>query len=705
MINETGTNNFYIEGNGNSVSPSFEETKENNIGTMTQSAPINENVLAQTLNTVTDNHSEIVDLESFSPISKETTNGRDFVERMINFDYTNTPITEIVNFIILDSIQKGASTIHFDPFEEGIRIRLRIDGKLHDYSIVPLYVKRNMITRIKIISGLNITDSHMPQEGSIKIEIQNKICDLQVSSLPTHVGEKIVIRIMDYSITDNSIETLDFSKDNLEKVQKMLDKPNGVVLVTGPIRSGKSTTLYSMLNRLNMEKMNIVTVEDPIEIRISGINQVQVTQETGLTYASTLRSTLRQDPDVIMIGEIRDEETMRGAVRAAVTGRLVLSSVYTKDVLNTIEYLREMNIERYLIGSSLSGIISQRLSRRLCDKCKRLKPTTDYEKNILRKICHQDIEELYEPVGCPECSNGYRGRIAIQEVLLANESIKEAIIQGFDKETLKSLIYGPQGTSPMLVDGIKKVLEGKTSLEEILNLIDLEDDLGNGFHLGLKEQIDNAQLKDSNDTEQILSISPSDSKKTSHEDQKENNKRNKKKRKSKQNPKEDKLNVEEVRLELPFDIEKAQDNEEPSFEDIFGDIHPVGYVNQDEIDLVLKDIDSIKDEMLEEKISLDDPIAKKLTDDIRIKEINDLTNEVFDLTGIIEDATINKPNSDNNMSNENNGNPLNAQETPRAMDDTKPLDNSSSESILELNEEDITLDNKEIDRLIMEIED
>ena len=419
---------------------------------------------------------------------------KEFMQGMVTFDYNNVPITDIVNSIILDAINKGASDIHFDPFDEGIKIRVRIDGQLNDYSIVPLFVKKNMITRIKIISGMNITEQRVPQDGAIRTELQNKTIDLRVSCLPTNMGEKIVIRIMDYSMSAAGIEALDFSEKNLDKVYKMLALPNGIILVTGATGSGKSTTVYSMLQRLNVEGTNLVTVEDPIEMNIGGINQVQAQSEIGLTFAAVLRSILRQDPDVIMIGEIRDDETARIAVRASITGHLVLSTIHTNNSLNTIERLTDMSVERYLLGSSLSGIISQKLARRLCEHCKKLRPTTDYEKKVFKEALGKDIEEIYEPVGCPHCSRGYRGRIAIHEVLLVQQAVRDAITRNTPKDELRQLVYGEAGTTTMLQDGLEKVLTGATSFEEILKLIDLEDDLGSGTQLGLSDQLNEAQM-------------------------------------------------------------------------------------------------------------------------------------------------------------------------------------------------------------------
>ncbi len=511
--NYIGTNQTqYVDEFGNPIDPTLVDEFGNYIGNSqgyvdelgnavtnnpsVQSGTINQSSVANALNMVSGNGDmETIENVTTAPISssEHQMDDKEFLTGMVTFDYNNVPITDIVNSIILDAINKGASDIHFDPFDDGIKIRIRIDGQLNDYSIVPLFVKKNMITRIKIISGMNITESRTPQDGAIRTELANKSVDLRVSCLPTNMGEKIVIRIMDYSMSAAGIEALDFDENNLKKVQKMLSLPNGIILVTGATGSGKSTTVYSMLQRLNVEGTNLLTVEDPIEMNIGGVNQVQAIPEIGLDFATVLRSILRQDPDVIMIGEIRDDETARIAIRASITGHLVLSTIHTNNSLNTIERLTDMNVERYLLGTALSGIISQKLARRLCEKCKTLRPTNEYEKEVFKKALGKDIEEIYTPVGCPYCSRGYRGRIAIQEVLLLNQNIQDAITKGMPKSELRKLVYGHSGTETMLEDGLNKVLEGKTSFDEILKLIDLEDDLGSGSQLGLDDQLEDAE--------------------------------------------------------------------------------------------------------------------------------------------------------------------------------------------------------------------
>jgi len=393
------------------------------------------------------------------------------------FDYDNKPIVDIVNEMIIDAVKHGGSDIHFDPTEDDLIVRIRVDGSLLEYAKVPATVKKNLITRIKIISGMNITETRLPQDGAIKGAIENLDVDLRVSSLPIVDGEKVVIRILDYSMSLSGLETIGLTKDNLTKVQELIKKPNGIIMVTGATGSGKSTTVYSMLQVLNTTERNIITVEDPVEMKIAGINQVQVMSEIGLTFSNTLRSILRQDPDIIMIGEIRDDETARIAVRASITGHLVLSTIHTNNSLNTIERLLDMDVERYLLGSALSGIISQRLVKKLCPKCRSARPTNSYEKNLFKKVLDMDVAQIYTPIGCDECINGYKGRVAVHEVLEINQDIRDAIIGNVRKDELRKLVYGPNG-STLLKDGLIKVIEGHTSMDEIVRVIDINDDFG-----------------------------------------------------------------------------------------------------------------------------------------------------------------------------------------------------------------------------------
>lgn len=398
---------------------------------------------------------------------------------MVTIDFTTVSIVDAVNQIIVYSAKQNASDIHFDPREDNLLVRIRVDGALRDYTAVPKQYERNLVTRIKLLSNMNITENRLPQDGAIKGKIQDLDLDMRVSTLPTNLGEKVVIRILDYSRSLQGIESLGFSKQNFEKLTKMIHVPNGIILITGATGTGKSTTVYSILQELNTEDTNIITVEDPIEMNIEGINQVQVNSEIGLDFARVLRSILRQDPNIILIGEIRDSETAKIAVRSSITGHLVLSTVHTNNSLSTIERLLDMDVERYLLSSALTGIISQRLVRKLCPKCKKLRETTTYEKEVFKAVLHKDVNQIYTAGKCDECDAGYRGRIAVHEVLMIDDQIRDALNrEDLVKEDIRKLVYKGNVTT-LLQDGLLKVLEGQTSFDEIYKAIDIDDDIDN----------------------------------------------------------------------------------------------------------------------------------------------------------------------------------------------------------------------------------
>ena len=393
---------------------------------------------------------------------------------MIEYDIVNVPIVDIVNQIMLYASRVRASDIHMDPHEDSLLIRMRIDGELRNHTEIPKAYERNLITRVKLISNMNITETRLPQDGAIKAHIEDRDLDMRVSVLPTNEGEKVVIRILDYSKSLDGINSLGFSEKNFKLLTQMLGVPNGIILVTGATGSGKSTTTYSMLQALNKENINIITVEDPVEMNIEGINQVQVNSEIGLTFAAALRSILRQDPNVILIGEIRDSETAQIAVRASITGHLVFSTLHTNNSLNTIERLLDMDVERYLLSSALTGIISQKLARKLCHSCRTVRETTEYEKEIFRLVLNKEVNQIYEAVGCSECTEGYRGRIALQEVLYVNDSLRSTIANPkTTKEQLKELVYTDEVTT-LLGDGLEKIILGETTFKELFKLIEVD---------------------------------------------------------------------------------------------------------------------------------------------------------------------------------------------------------------------------------------
>lgn len=398
---------------------------------------------------------------------------------MVTFDFMKTPITQIADYIIVYSAKNNASDIHFDPRDDGLLVRIRIDGELKDYTLIPKIYERNLVTRLKLLSNMNITESRLPQDGAIKGNISGLNLDMRVSSLPTNEGEKVVIRILDYTRSLAGIETLGFSHKNFIKLERMIKVPNGIILITGATGTGKSTTVYSILQKLNKEETNIITVEDPIEMNIEGLNQVQVNSDIGLTFATVLRSILRQDPNIILIGEIRDGETAQIAVRASITGHLVLSTIHTNNSLSTIERLLDMNVERYLLSSSLTGIISQRLAKKLCPKCRKLEETTPFEKEVFSAVLNKNVDKIYRanPEGCDSCRSGYKGRIAVQEVLEIDDSIRDALNDTkIERDDLRELVYTPNVIT-LLQDGLNKIIEGTTSFEEVVRIIEIDQDI------------------------------------------------------------------------------------------------------------------------------------------------------------------------------------------------------------------------------------
>lgn len=409
--------------------------------------------------------------ESMEEIMGELTPEESLEDEQVLRD--DSPVVRLVNQIIVNGLAQRASDIHFDPQENDFRVRYRIDGILHTDRSLPKHMQNVIIARIKIMANLNITESRLPQDGRIKTTLDFKPVDIRVSTLPTVFGEKVVMRLLDLSSAMNRIEKIGFSTDNMETFLNMLKKPNGIILITGPTGSGKSSTLYAALNQLNSEDVNIITVEDPVEYQLDGINQIQVKEEIGLTFANGLRSILRQDPDIVMIGEIRDTETAEVATRASLTGHLVLSTLHTNSAIEALSRLRDMGIEPFLISSSIVGIVAQRLVRRVCRDCGREVPANEREKEIFasRGLA---IETLFRGEGCGSCNNtGYRGRIAIHEVLTINEEIRQLILRKSSTADIRNLAR--QGGMKFLVDdGLLKVKEGLTTTEEVLRVTVLD---------------------------------------------------------------------------------------------------------------------------------------------------------------------------------------------------------------------------------------
>ncbi|MEK4137901.1 ATPase, T2SS/T4P/T4SS family [Kurthia sp. FSL E2-0154] len=382
----------------------------------------------------------------------------------------DSPIVVLVNQIINDAVVQGASDIHFDPQDNEFRIRFRVDGMLKTERSLPKSMQNMVIARLKIMGNLNITESRLPQDGRIQIQAQMRAIDIRLSTLPTIYGEKVVMRVLDTKNAQISINGLKFSEQNQQKFERMIRKPNGIVLITGPTGSGKSSTLSATLNDLNDEALNIITVEDPVEYQLEGINQIQVREEVGLTFAAGLRSILRQDPDVIMIGEIRDTETAQMATRASLTGHLVFSTLHTNSAIESIDRLKDMGIEPYLITSSLEGIVAQRLVRRVCRDCGRTRDVTATEQAVLLKYGFHSAQ-VHAGVGCPACNHtGYRGRIALHEVFELDEEAKQLILAGAaSNEILQNAMK--KGYEPLVHDGLQKALNGLTTIEEVIRVV------------------------------------------------------------------------------------------------------------------------------------------------------------------------------------------------------------------------------------------
>ncbi len=384
-------------------------------------------------------------------------------------DVKNAPVVKMIEYLFKNSVEMRASDIHIEPYEKEIRIRYRIDGELTTVNTLGIESLAPLITRIKILANLNIAEKRVPQDGRIITKVGNTDIDLRISILPTVNGEKVVIRILNRDNYKLGKERLGLSKDNLKKLDSIVSSPHGIVLVTGPTGSGKSTTLYTILSELNSNNVNIVTIEDPVEYTLNGINQVNVNNKAGLTFASGLRSILRQDPDIVMIGEIRDEETAQIAIKAAITGHLVLSTLHTNDAPSTMTRLVDMGVEPYLVATSISGIIAQRLVKKICNNCKEEYIASDYQKSVFN-IEENETLKLYRGKGCGHCNNtGYSGRIGVYEIMEITREHRDAINRTRDSNVLKDISIKNGMTT--LADECKElVLNGITTIEELATI-------------------------------------------------------------------------------------------------------------------------------------------------------------------------------------------------------------------------------------------
>ncbi len=390
-------------------------------------------------------------------------------EDMYSEDVNNSPIVQLVKGMIDQAVRQRASDIHIEPMEKQVRIRYRIDGALYEKSVYSIRLLPAIVARIKIIGGMDISEKRKPQDGRITQIVDRKEFDIRVSILPTVYGEKIVMRLTSKNALTREKSQLGLKSDELKKFDHILKNPHGILLVTGPTGSGKSTTLYTALSELNKEDVNIITVEDPVEANIEGINQVQVNNKANLTFASALRSILRQDPDIIMIGEIRDQETASIAVQASITGHLVVSTLHTNSAASTITRLADMGIEPYLIADSTIGVLAQRLVRRLCPACKRQKKADAEELELLQLAPDADVT-IYEPCGCPRCDGaGFRGRIGVYEIMEVTQSLKSIISKNGSAEDIKKKAL-EEGMSTLRMSATRYVLEGITSVQEMMRV-------------------------------------------------------------------------------------------------------------------------------------------------------------------------------------------------------------------------------------------
>ena len=384
-------------------------------------------------------------------------------------DVSDAPIVQLVRSLLEQAIRQRASDVHIEALESKVRVRYRIDGALYEKMVYDNSLLPAISTRIKLMGGMDISEKRKPQDGRMTIMVDRHEYDIRISSVPTVHGEKIVMRISSkLSLTKNKKE-LGLAPDELRRFDHMLSAPYGIIFVTGPTGSGKSTTLYTALSELNKEAVNIVTVEDPVEADIEGINQIQVNNKVDLTFASALRSILRQDPDIIMIGEIRDRETAGIAVQASITGHLVVSTLHTNNAAGTLNRMADMGVERYLIADSVVGVIAQRLVRKLCPHCRKKRLATEEEKRLLKQDTYKEME-IYEPTGCDLCNHtGYFGRTGVFEIMEVNEEIRDLIAEGGSSEELENAARRA-GMCTLHDNGIRYVLEGITSIEEMLKV-------------------------------------------------------------------------------------------------------------------------------------------------------------------------------------------------------------------------------------------
>jgi general secretion pathway protein E len=424
----------------------------------------------------------IAELEGEDEGLEEAVEFGEIEEKDIMAAASEAPIIKLVNHILYQAVKRGASDIHIEPYEKELVVRYRIDGMLYQIMTPPKRIQGALISRIKIMANLNIAEKRIPQDGRIDIKVAGKPIDIRVSILPVTFGERVVMRLLDKSRTFGKLKDFGFSEHDYALIMECIEKPNGIIYITGPTGSGKTTTLYAILAQLNKPDVNVITVEDPVEYQLQGIGQVQVKEKIGLTFAAALRSILRQDPDIVMIGETRDAETAQIAIQAALTGHLVLSTLHTNSAPASITRLLDMGVEPYLIASSVILVIAQRLVRRLCDNCKQpYKPSAELIKSLGLTADEAEKILFYQAIGCDNCNNtGYRGRLAIFEMMRMTPNIGKLTMEHADTSRIRKQA-STDGMIMLIQDGIRKIKDGATTIDEVLSVATIEQESTNVF--------------------------------------------------------------------------------------------------------------------------------------------------------------------------------------------------------------------------------